>query len=409
MTPKGWEKFKIAELLEKKIIQLQIDGNHGELYPKASEFVESGVPYLSANCIVDGRLDVSKAKFLTEEKFKKLKKGISQRDDVLFAHNATVGPTALNTIDGESVLSTTLTLYRCNKNALNPLYLKNYFSSPLFSSQYTRVMAQSTRNQVPITAQREFEVLLPPMNEQEKIANILSTWDEAIEKYEVILKKKERMYQVSLNDTFGKSTANGSWADSSLEGVSLKITDGAHSSPPSSEGGCPMLSVKDMREFGFDLSQPRLISEKHYRELINLGCKPEVGDVLIAKDGSVLKYIFEVKKPIEAVLLSSIAIIRPNPEIVIPSFLAHFFRRDNFKEYVRRELTSGSGVPRIVLRDFRKIKIHVPDLTTQKKIVAFLDTTNLDIVFNRRIIDLLKIQKQGIMQQLLTGKKRVKV
>lgn len=53
------------------------------------------MPYISANCIVDDRIDMSLAKYVTEERAKRFRKGIAKDKDVLFAHNATVGPVAI--------------------------------------------------------------------------------------------------------------------------------------------------------------------------------------------------------------------------------------------------------------------------------------------------------------------------
>jgi type I restriction enzyme S subunit len=144
MKSELWPQEKIGILIEQGLITEQIDGNHGELYPKADEFVSDGVPYLSANCIENGRVDIRKAKFLTQERAETLKKGKAKRNDVLFAHNATVGPTAILREAEFAVLSTTLTLYRCNESRLSSEYLFQFLSSSLFRRQYERVMGQST-------------------------------------------------------------------------------------------------------------------------------------------------------------------------------------------------------------------------------------------------------------------------
>jgi type I restriction enzyme, S subunit len=77
-------------------------------------------------------------------------------------------------------LSTTATYFRCNTKYLKNDFLKFALSSPLFVKQFTRVMSQSTRNQVPITTQRKFNLQLPAFGEQQKIANCLSSLDELI-------------------------------------------------------------------------------------------------------------------------------------------------------------------------------------------------------------------------------------
>lgn len=170
-NPKGYYVATLQELINKGFIMYHLDGNHGGDYPKSEEFVDNGVPYISANCIVNDEIDFSKAKFLTPERAGKLRKGIAQNDDVLFAHNATVGPTVvLHTDEEKVILGTSLTAYRCNKEKIMPNYLKAYMLSDEFVRQYSGDMKQTTRNQVPITAQKKYLFLIPPIEEQKQFA-----------------------------------------------------------------------------------------------------------------------------------------------------------------------------------------------------------------------------------------------
>ena len=119
-----------------------------------------------------------KAKFLLTERAKVFKKGVARNRDVLFAHNATVGPVAmLNTTLSYVILSTTLTYYRCNPDKLLPEYLYYYMQTNFFEQQYKKVMGQTTRNQIPITAQRKLLHILPNLDDQKNIVRILSGID----------------------------------------------------------------------------------------------------------------------------------------------------------------------------------------------------------------------------------------
>lgn len=178
---KQWEEKSIQTLIDEQIIISHLDGNHGALYPQADEFSNEGVPYITANDFVNGVVEFEKCKFLPNQRALQFKKGVAKDGDILFAHNATVGPVAkLNTKLPFVILSTTATYFRCNNKLLLNDFLKYALSSPRFVKQYTRVMSQSTRNQVPITTQRKFDLQLPPIKEQQKIADILSSLDELI-------------------------------------------------------------------------------------------------------------------------------------------------------------------------------------------------------------------------------------
>ena len=164
------EEKTLDEMIANGEIISHYDGNHGANYPKKDEFVEFGVPYISANCISGREIDMGKCKFLSSERADTLKKGTSHNRDVIFAHNATVGPVALLTTDEPRVLlSTSLTHYRCNEERLIPEFLVFEMRSGAFKRQYESVMRQATRNQVPISIQRTFSHSIPSVDEQKRI------------------------------------------------------------------------------------------------------------------------------------------------------------------------------------------------------------------------------------------------
>ena len=168
---KQWPRHTLAELLERGWIVHHMDGNHGGDYPRKHEFIDEGIPYISAKCIVGDNVDMSKAKYLSPDRAAQLRKGFAQAGDVLFAHNATVGPVAiLKTQCPTVILGTSLTYYRCNAEFISSEYLAHYMRSSDFVRQYDLVMRQSTRNQVPITKQRTFTHVIPPTEVQREIA-----------------------------------------------------------------------------------------------------------------------------------------------------------------------------------------------------------------------------------------------
>jgi len=196
----NWTKETLGVLIKKGWIISHLDGNHGSNYPRKEEFVEEGVPYISANCIKGTNIDFSKAKYLTPQKAATFRKGVAINNDVIFAHNATVGPVALLKTDLEKIiLGTSLTYYRCNPDYILPEYLSNYMRSYEFKNQYESVMRQSTRNQVPITKQREFFHIIPPLEFQEeiilKLEMILVESQNLVGKYQYKLEVLEELKQ----------------------------------------------------------------------------------------------------------------------------------------------------------------------------------------------------------------------
>ncbi|MCV0438243.1 MAG: restriction endonuclease subunit S [Hydrogenophaga sp.] len=169
-----WERVQLADLLTRGWITGHLDGNHGSDYPRKEEFVDAGVPYIAASAVRGGAVDFTEAKYLSPQRAASIRKGLAKDRDVLFAHNATVGPVAiLRTDEKVVILGTSLTYYRCNPQHVHPEYLAHFMMSPAFTSQYELVMKQSTRNQVPITKQREFFHVIPPIEVQRRIADEL--------------------------------------------------------------------------------------------------------------------------------------------------------------------------------------------------------------------------------------------
>jgi type I restriction enzyme S subunit len=199
--PKDWEVVQIGDALDRNIIIEQQDGNHGSDYPRKNEFVDDGVPYLSAEMLSEGRVDFSQAKYLTEERANQLRVGFAQDGDVLLAHNATVGPAGkLRTTHNFVIIGTSLTYYRCNSSKLDGQYLAYFFQSSTFQRQLQDIMRQSTRNQVPITRQRNLYLLLPPIQQQKNISNQIDAVSKKIQIEKRHQKRLQRLKQGLMQD-----------------------------------------------------------------------------------------------------------------------------------------------------------------------------------------------------------------
>nr|WP_284507729.1 restriction endonuclease subunit S [Caballeronia sp. GACF4] len=144
------------------------DGNHGSNYPRVDDFGVSGTPFLSAKSIRDdGTIDESLIERLRQDKADRLKIGWIDAGDVLLAHNASVGKVALyNGTFGKALIGTSLTAFRPNQAVLTSHFLSFSLTSALFQKQLKQNMAQTTRNQVPITVQRELTIRVPPIKKQ---------------------------------------------------------------------------------------------------------------------------------------------------------------------------------------------------------------------------------------------------
>ena len=152
-----------------------------------------------------------------------------------------------------------------------------------------------------------------------------------------------------------------------LEEICSLITDGSHFSPEDEGIGYPMFSVKDMTPNGFNISGCKKIGEEAYKKLVANGCKPLNDDVVVAKDGSYLKTAFVIKGNPEIALLSSIAILRPKIDLVVPEYLSYFLKSDAVYRTVSLNYITGTALKRIILKGIRKIEVDLPDIGEQEQ------------------------------------------
>ena len=392
----GWTKSTIQFFMDNNFILDQMDGNHGELYPKSEEFSETGVPYISATDFSFGDVNFATCKRLPIERAKLFKKGIAKNGDVLFAHNATVGPVAILKTDLDFViLSTTATYYRCEATYLNNHYLKNYFESDFFVQQYFGIMSQSTRNQVPITTQRKLNIAVPNIQEQTKIASFLSAVDEKIsqltQKHELLSQYKQGMMQKLFSQQLRFKADDGSelreWEEKELKDI-------AEINPKSKKLPESFIYI-DLES----VEKGQLLLQKN----IELQDAPSRAQRLLAK-GDVL---FQMVRPYqqnnyyfnlsgEYVASTGYAQIRTKLD---SKFIYYALHEKTFLDEVMNRCT-GTSYPAINSSDLSSIEILIPCLEEQTKIANFLSSIDQKIEVVAQQIEQAKQWKKGLLQQM---------
>jgi type I restriction enzyme S subunit len=386
VVPRDWNIATIQELIDCGAVIGHLDGNHGELYPRSSEFKEFGIPYITANDFCDQKVNFANCKFLSEERARRFRKGVAKTGDVLFAHNATVGPTALLSTEIDFViLSTTATYFRCNRNLLVNSFLLYALQSSYFVSQYQAVMAQSTRNQVPITAQRKLSVVLPPTTaEQETIAEALSDADAIVESLTQLLIKKRHLKL----------------------GAMQELLTGKTRLP----GFVPPWEVRTLAEVaplqrGFDLPN---------REL-------RQGSFPVVYSNGVLNYhaTFQVQGPgvvtgrsgtIGAVTFVEANFWPHNTSLWVTSFKGNDpkFIFYLYSEIGLERFATGSGVPTLNRNDVHAFKVSIPSIKLeQTAIAAVISDMDEEIAALEAKLKKARNLKQAMLQELLTGRIRL--
>ena len=217
--PKEWDFLSIGDLVEQNIIEKPLDGNHGEIHPKGTDFVDNGIPFIMATDVNNGKVDLITCKFITKKQADSLSKGFAVTDDVLLTHKASLGRTALvGEIETPYIMLTPqVTYYRVkDKNKLFNKYLKYFFDTPAFQDTLlNHGDSGSTRAYVGITAQRDLPIYLPPLPEQKAIASVLSSLDNKIDLLHRQNKTLEAMAETFFRQWFVEE-AQEDWKDGKI-------------------------------------------------------------------------------------------------------------------------------------------------------------------------------------------------
>ena len=290
MTSKEWKEYTVQELIDMKMLEEPLDGNHGNLHPKSSDYVASGVPFIMANNLEHNSISYDSCVFLSETQANMLKKGIARPGDVLITHKATIGRTAIvPDIYEKIILTPQVTYYRVKKGIYNK-YLKYYFDTPKFQQIFNNwAGAGSTRAYLGITAQHKLPIVLPPLETQEKIARVLSSLDDKIELNNKINQNLEQQAQAIFKSWFVDFEPFGgnmpeNWERSNLLEIANYLNGLAMQKyrPKENELYIPVLKIKELRQ-GFCDNTSDICTEN-----INDAYIVNNGDIIFSWSGSLL-------------------------------------------------------------------------------------------------------------------------
>ncbi len=256
---------------------------------------------------------------------------------------------------------------------------------------------------------KEYPIVLPPLKEQQRIVSILEESFTNISKVkdnaEQNLKNAKELFESYLQSVF--TNKGGDWENVELMDVCEQITDGSHFSPDSSnEDEYPYITVRDIDNDIINFERCKFINKKDYESLLKNGCKPNQGDLLFSKDGTVGKVsLVDFEK--DFVVLSSLAIIRPKRKIIDSSFLKYVLKNPEFLQEAVG-MKTGVAIRRIILKNLKLIRISFPkSIKEQELIVKKLEslsneTKRLESIYEQKLNDLEELKK-SILQKAFNG------
>lgn len=238
------------------------------------------------------------------------------------------------------------------------------------------------------------KILLPPLPEQEKIAGILSCWDDGIEKLSALIEKKKTQKKALMQQLLKKiKTTNMKRFDEIFKDYSIKNQP------------CEKLlsATQDRGVLPRDMLQGRVMSPEGSLvgyKLVN------IGDFVISLRSFQGGFEYSNYKGI----ISPAYTVLKNIINIDKQFYRHFFKSYEFIEkYLSIAVVGIRDGKQISYQDLCSVKIPYPDLAEQKSIAEILSKADEEIELLNKKLEAFKQEKKALMQQLLTGKIRVKV
>ena len=152
--------------------------------------------------------------------------------------------------------------------------------------------------------------------------------------------------------------------------MSNKITDGEHISPNIISSGVPLLSAKDVRDYGVIFDDAKYVSPDDAVKFRDR-CDPERGDILIVSRGATIGRACQVDVDQVFCLMGSVILMKL-PKLIEPSFVLSTIKAGYF--LTRLTLVSGSTAQQaIYIRDIRPLSLPFPPIAEQKRIVMEID------------------------------------
>lgn len=293
---------------------------------------------------------------------------------------------------------------------IDPLYYG--YAIKAFQAQ-VESFAEGSTGQTEINKRRlqdEIVIRFPvSLEEQRVVGRMLKAIDEKIQNNEEVNDNLEqqalalfRHYFMNFEPYGGVAPSN--WTEVSLDDVCARITDGSHYSPSDvPDAPYPMYSVKDMETYSFNSSSCKHITAEEFMKMQKNDCVPRLNDILVAKDGSYLKEIFICSEEKDEAILSSIAIFRPNTEIIMPEILLYLLKQPSVRKDVGDNYVSGSALPRIVLKDFKKYTFLLPPMEEQIKMGSVLHAIRMQTKANIDEIHSLSALRDTLLPRLMSG------
>lgn len=396
-----WTNYSIEELINENIIAPPKDGNHGNIHPKSTDYIEYGIPFIMANNVRNGEIDYLKCSHISKKQADSLQKGFAQEGDVLLTHKGTVGEVAIihKNKFPYIMLTPQVTYYRIlNNERLYNYFIASLFVSTIFQNILREASGGGTRAYIGITEQQQLELTIPQKEEQVKIGDYFKDIDSLInthqQKYDklVTLKKAmlEKMFPKEGEDVpeirFDGFTEN--WRRKTLGDFGkVAMNKRIFKYQTNVNQGIPFYKIGT-----FGDKADSYISKELFNEYKNKYPYPQKGDILISASGSIGKTVVYTGEA-EYFQDSNIVWLDHSNKI-------HNAFLECFYHIVKWDGLEGSTIKRLYNNNILKTKIMIPSLLEQTKIGNYFKKLDKLISLQGKQVDKLKKVKKSCLDKM---------
>ena len=246
-------------------------------------------------------------------------------------------------------------------------------SSPIFRQYLEHSATGTTIKNISLKQMREYDFLLPPIEEQKQISSVLKMIDEKIKNNRRVNENLEQQAQAIFANMFDESNTT----QATISDVSLNVTDGVHNTVHDDpEGEYLLLSCKNIKGGSLNIgTSERRISRDTFEKL-RRRTKLSKGDVLISSVGTIGELLLLNNEPLNYEFQRSVAMVKPNPSVVSSAYLYESLLSNRAKL-----INSAHGAVQqcLFISDIAEFPIRIP----QQDILSEFDTIvtpMLDIV-----------------------------
>jgi len=293
----------------------------------------------------------------------------------------------------------------------------------LVHKNITKHINGGTRSKLNQSDLKEIQIPVPPVPEQQKIAAILTSVDEVIEKSQAQIDKLQDLKKATMNQLLTRGINHTEFKDSPLGKIPKDwevkklgelsrngINNGVFCDPKKIGRGYRLINVVNMYK-GFSIKPDTLklldVDEKEFSKN-----KVEKGDVFFTRSSLKLEGIaycnINLSESDDLTYDGHIMKVSPNSEIINAEFLANYCLSNFARTYFMRA-AKHSTMTTIGQQDIFPLPVAVPPMNEQFLIVEIIKSISTNIEQKQRKLEQTKALKKSLMQDLLTGKKRVKV